>query len=229
MRLWTIQPIEFWKSLKENGGIFSDTKIVENCFSLFPEYEENYIDEKWKFAYEWLSCKMKEKIGYPPIGVKYPIWAYYKWNGVNKKPDLRSYRYSYINKQEEDWVRIGFNIDENFVVLSDIDKWGSVLSGLLVGGTICQNNFDKKMIKYTGVDYLSVTNKNIPNFLKNEIIKSWDKIFELKRNKDEEDWYGPQKSACVQATFWNIKINQVIKVDFFKKYNKKGFNNVKNS
>jgi len=222
MKLWTIQPIEFWNSLKENGYIFSDTKTVEDCFSFF--FEDGYIeiDEKWKFAYDWISDKMREKVGLPPDNIKYPIWTYYQWNNNRKKPDLRSYKYHLSTENDfvqEEWVRIELGVDNKYVLLSDIDKWTSILSGYLVGGSEQQEKFDKKMIKHTGFDHFSVIDDKIPDFLKDEIIKSWDNIFKLKRTKDEEDFYGDELS--IQATIWGIKIDQVKEVNFFKKYKRK--------
>lgn len=38
--------------------------------------------------YDWLVKEMKKRIGDPPEGVSYPVWAWYMWEGCRKKPDL---------------------------------------------------------------------------------------------------------------------------------------------
>ena len=40
-------------------------------------------------AYDWMSRYMAEKIGPPPEGIKYPVWAWYRLRTRQARPDLR--------------------------------------------------------------------------------------------------------------------------------------------
>ena len=79
MFLWTAQTIETYDTLIHTGVYRCDTSKITDF-------------EWWKPAYDWMVKKMCERIGPPPEGVKYPIWLWYRWNGHNKKPDLRARR-----------------------------------------------------------------------------------------------------------------------------------------
>lgn len=72
MILWTIQPEKVYQSILENG--------VYRCdFSRSPMKD-------WKAQYDWLAAQMTKRLGKPPAGVSYPVWAWYQWEGVRKKP-----------------------------------------------------------------------------------------------------------------------------------------------
>ncbi len=54
--------------------------------------EEQYAGAGIRRNYEWLISQMIKRIGPPPEGVVYPVWAWYKQNGKRKKTDLRGER-----------------------------------------------------------------------------------------------------------------------------------------
>jgi hypothetical protein len=43
--------------------------------------------EDWRFEYDWMVEQMRIRIGNPPPGVRYPVWAWHQWEGKRKKPD----------------------------------------------------------------------------------------------------------------------------------------------
>ncbi len=47
-----------------------------------------------------------------------------------------------------------------------------------------------------------------------ELIKSWEKIFDLNRNI-AENWCGKRDDCPIQATMWQIRLEQVISVKHF--------------
>ena len=103
MLLWTAQTIEAYNTLIHSGAYRCD--------------ESKIIDfEWWKPAYDWIAQMMKEQIGDPPKGVKYPVWLWYRWKGKNKKPDLRAHR-SFGEKGTK-LMLIEVEIPDNKVVLS---------------------------------------------------------------------------------------------------------------
>lgn len=79
MILWTMQPVEVWQEIQETGVYFCDP-----ARSSMPEFTD---------MYEWLIRQMKQRIGPPPAGVAYPVWAWYMQNGKHRKPDLRTERW----------------------------------------------------------------------------------------------------------------------------------------
>ncbi len=79
MKLWTVQPIEWYEKLCNKGIIYGEKKHIE------------WINEEmFNNAYIWMLIEMQNRIG---IGEKtdgYPIWAWYQYNTVKqRRPDLR--------------------------------------------------------------------------------------------------------------------------------------------
>ena len=77
----------------------------------------DYDEYSFRDSYDWLACQMAERIGQPPAGVQYPLWAWYKndddfdeWGDTGRK-----------------YAKITIDIDPWRVVLSDFDEWNCVL------------------------------------------------------------------------------------------------------
>ena len=122
MILWTIQPIEVWNIIQDTGVYHCDP--VKSTMLKLELVEE----------YEWLIRQMKKRIGLPPTGVTYPVWAWYAQNGKHRKPDLRSERWGY-GPGNEQYACIEFEIPDNLVLLSDFDVWHIVLNNGLISET----------------------------------------------------------------------------------------------
>lgn len=84
MVLWTIQPIEIYELIQETG--------VYHC-----NFTKSMLND-CREQYDWLAQEMKTRIGNPPEGVSYPVWAWYMWEGERKKPDLRRERWETAGK-----------------------------------------------------------------------------------------------------------------------------------
>lgn len=80
MTLWTIQPEELYHSILETGQYVCDPKQI-----VMSEFTE---------MYNWLVPQMRERIGEPPKGIRYPVWAWHTQRSKRQKPDLRSERWS---------------------------------------------------------------------------------------------------------------------------------------
>jgi len=50
--------------------------------------------------------------------------------------------------------------------------------------------------------------------IRTKIQKSWDRIFDLER-EDENLIYGFNSKKSMQATFWQLKLEQIIKAEVF--------------
>ena len=70
MKLWTMQPVEVYEILKRDGVFICDKEKADN-----PEFLE---------AYDWLN-KYLEKKDPKPGNVEYPIWAWFRFNSMEKQ------------------------------------------------------------------------------------------------------------------------------------------------
>lgn len=139
-------------------------------------------------AYRWLSKRMADLIGEPPSGVRFPVWAWYQWEGVRKRPDMRTHR-RWTTKGTP-IVLITFEIPDDKVLLSDFDMWHVVLND----------------------DYLGLTKEDDKDdYTEEEKIKSWDNIFQYDLQND----YWGLDCKSTQATMWEIKREWVLKVEHF--------------
>lgn len=115
----------------------------------------------------------------------YPIWAWYKYNNKNKQPDLRMSGYAAKGTK---CVCLEIEIPDNKVLLSDFELWHYVLNNWYI-------NNDEEDDKWFD---------NLPKELElNEKEKSWMRIF----NTTNSDF--------IQATFFELKIDNVKKVKHF--------------
>ena len=86
MILWTIQPERVFRLIYKRG--------VYRC-DLSKSGMEDFADPQ----YDWLVAQMKKRIGPPPEGVKYPVWAWYRWSLTKKRPDLRAIQEKFSRKK----------------------------------------------------------------------------------------------------------------------------------
>ena len=174
MILWTIQSIKAYKSLCENGVL-----IAGEDHAIF--------ESSWDAAYKWLADQMKIRIGVPPEGVIYPIWAWYQWEGKRKRPDMRSHNVT--DTPGKTIVLLTIDVPEDEVLLSDFDLWHFVLTGACIEDEISDGEYSK-----------------------DEIIESWNKIF----NYEDLVCGNDSTGLSTQATMWQVKKEWVKKAEFFK-------------
>ena len=184
MILWTIQPIEIYEKLIETGEYKCDL--------------EKSGMKDFRSVYDWLIEQMVSRIGEPPEGVKYPVWAWYK-DGEKKKPDLRHARFAYGSKGEE-FACIEIEIPEDKVVLSDFDSWNIILNDGLLSETEDEDNLLEK-----AYESLSKDDKQIMKF------ENWKRLFDI--SPLDNEWVN--RGEYIQATFWELKKDLIRSVRFF--------------
>lgn len=191
MVLWTIQPEEVYKSLMKDG-VFR----TEENLSLIGDIPE------FKMQYDWLADKMKLIVGKAPAGVKYPIWAWHTWEGKRKRRDLRNNGYG--NKGTR-MVQLEIEIPDQDVLLTDFDLWVAILNGFNLN-IESEDDFERDY-------YCLQTAEKSEHYTEymEEIIKSWDKCIEPAGHNNM--FMSEEKS--IQATFWELKKEQVKKVWHF--------------
>lgn len=167
MKLWTIQPISWYKKLQADGVIYGDTSLAN-------------IEGNWKLAYNWITNQMEQKISPKPFGNNTPIWAWYQYrNEQKKKPDFRSR--GFLAKGTKG-VRIEFDKPENEVLLSDFDLWHYPLNYWCIHDNEIEDKDFDNLLKDEGVNFID-REKYTP-ILKSKVEKSWDKVFDMNYNQE---------------------------------------------
>lgn len=145
-------------------------------------------------AYRWMAQRLAERCP-PPFEGALPVWAWYRAYGTRQpKPDLR--KSGHLPKGEAG-VRLELEISGHDVLLSSFDAWHAVLNDCCFALTDAE---------YEHYEHLAHT---LPAAEFEQIKRqSWLKIFDLDLLPDPAVYE-------VQAVFWQLRIEQVKKVDFF--------------
>lgn len=114
MRLWTTMPARVYKETIEKTGIYQCDPDKSEVLT--------WDDSGRQFAnaYDWMSRYMTEKIGPPPEGIKYPVWAWYRLRTRQARPDLRWVEF---RGAANEMVLIELEKEDSQVVLSDEEIW----------------------------------------------------------------------------------------------------------
>lgn len=187
MRLWTIQHIEVYESLKRDKVFYAD-----------PEKSECLKMNHFKTAYEWMILQMKEKIGAPPSNVKTPIWAWHTYNWACGKNIVNSNEFD-IGRTN--MVCIELEIPDNDVLLSDEEAWHFVLSDLFIPKATSEDEAEKQNQEYESCSKIEKENMKLI---------SWNNIFDIESFNNGQFWNG----RYVQAAFWEMKMEQVKAVTY---------------
>ncbi len=187
MRLWTLQDEAVYDAIMKDGKYRC---IASKSYWLKqPHFKE---------AYDWLVIKMEERIGPAPEGVQYPVWAYLK------KPSAEE---CYSDDLEKVY-RIEFEIDPKDVFLTDFGFWFYPI-----------NNIFYFNIPHT--DYETYEEwEDAYDAAEAEIREQGEDVYEKAK---KESWnvaiYNgfPQKRKWAQATFWELRKEQIKKVRIFQK------------
>ena len=196
MRLWTAQGIAIYKQL-QNEGIAYCTKPNTD----YPVFMR---------AYHWMAEQMRQRIGEPPIaGIEFSMWAWYQYNSAKDKKPPRSPLY--VSEGVSAFIEI--EIPDNQVLLSDFSSWHSPLNE----GPL---NDWKRIFKET--DRLDkeagrlLSFDEYPSNIQKDIEKSWEGVFDLDtRNKDLGRTH--KRNRSIQATFWALKPEHIISVEFLER------------
>ena len=185
MILWTIQPEEVYELIQRTG--------VYHC-----DYGKSGMND-WQEQYDWLVREMKERIGEPPGGVSYPVWAWYMWEGARKKPDLRRERWGNGWKGER-FACMEIDIPEEKLILSDYDTW----SIILLDGLLADTEEEEESLEE---EYEAMP----PEARREYKYRNWKNVFDLAYV--DNGWI--HRGDSIQATFWELRKEDIKKVRFF--------------
>ena len=180
--LWTIQTEDAFHEFERTGILRANEDYL-------------FCEDYYRFAYDWMSEQMVRRIGIPPENVRYPVWAWYQWEGKRKRRDLRQSSYA---EPGTPMVQITFEADPASFLLSDFDAWHIVLANQFLADN--EAEWDKFY-------------ENTPKPSQADVEPSWERIFDLLHHTP--DWDCELERKSIQATLWEIHISQVKKVEHF--------------
>lgn len=111
MRLKTLQPKAVYDEIVQSGRYVCDYSKTEQV--------ADDDSDNFQSAYDWLVEKMRQRIGNPPVGVEYPVWAWYRNDDEWDIP--------VDDTGGKPYVVIEVEVDDGRVVLTDFDRWHAVL------------------------------------------------------------------------------------------------------
>lgn len=202
MILWTIQHHSAYENLQKIGILRANEDYL-------------FCENDFLYAYDWMSEKMISAGITPPSGVQYPIWAWYQWEGKRKRRDMREGGHA---TRGEKIVQLTIEVDDQDVMLSDFDLFHYPLNRwYLPIDEKDDSEFEKRYGSF-GYSYHDLSDLDIQaddmKQLRSEIISSWDRVFLLE--KEDSGWlYGQNEGKSIQATFWELRLDQVVKAEIF--------------
>ncbi len=197
MILWTIQKEEAWEHLKKHGCLFGTI--------------ENTMERSWEACYRWMMTQMKERIAPPPSKETFPVWSWLQSeNSKRPRPDLRAGGHL---ARGEKGVRIEFSIDNNAALLSDFALWHYALNYWYLPETTVDGDKFEAELERRGLSFFETKPLPHPGYHE-KIVRSWNKIFDL--DWSEPDLASPRDQKSIQATVWQITIDQVLDYKRFK-------------
>lgn len=189
MKLWTIQRLEAWQMLQQQGCLRAELR---------------YANQDYLIAYEWMVAQARQRIGPAPSGCQSLIWAWYQWQDQAKpKPDLR---FSAHLPKGTAGVRLEIEVADAQLLLSDFALWQHVLNYWYLPESEADAEAFAAELERLGLSFHAA--RPLPNPAYAERIRqSWLRIFDL-------DWCDeyvayPKPNKPIQAVFWELHIEQV--------------------
>lgn len=200
MILWSIQHYPAYECLQETGVLRANESHL-------------FCEDDFRYAYDWMSEKMLNTGLVPPHGVRYPVWAWYQWEGKRKRRDMREGGHA---KRGEKIVQLTIDIDDADVLLSDFDLFHYPLNGWYLPTNESDDLAFENHYKSLGYSHQDMSNPKVQTNdmkkLRAAIVLSWDRIFQLE--KEDDGWlYGKNEGKSIQATFWELRLEQVVKAE----------------
>lgn len=167
--------------------------MESGIYCCVPEKSENCAD--FHNAYDWMEEKMISIIGPKPAGIKRPIWAWYCWDGKRIKPDMKLDEF----RESDNVVVMEIDIPDDQVLLTDYNCWHAVLNNSYYHYEKTNEEWEKENKRYGSLPI---------NEQERVKLQSWDKDVIVAAATC-------QPMVYIQATFWELKRNQVKHIWFY--------------
>lgn len=184
MILWTIQPERVYQTLLQSGQYICDPRQMAMP-DLIPYYD-------------WLAAEMTQRIGPPPDGVRYPVWAWHTIDGKRSRPAIGHTRWG-IGRGYK-MICLAIEVPDDRVLLSDFDSWSIILNDGLITWTEQEDNALE-------AHYRSLSPEN-QHKMKRE---NWQRVFDTTLLHNA--WCS--RGQTIQATFWVLTSDMIRDVKHF--------------
>ena len=214
MILQTIQPVSVLESLQKDSIVFSRPD--------YSEYDEEGQPWTFQLSYEWLKKQMIKRGVLPKHNETDLFWAW-AWSGDlgKKQVDLRTRPYC----RNQDNVLLTIDKNPQDILLSDFSLWHFVLNYWALYTCKQDEKMWDNICKDKSTNYFN-HKPLIQSHLNEKIEKTWELIFEIEE-KDNGFYFNIDKKVqrylevynkpqVVQATFWNIRKDELKKVQYIK-------------
>ncbi|MDR2573394.1 MAG: DUF3841 domain-containing protein [Desulfovibrio sp.] len=150
--------------------------------------------------YHWIAEQMQRRLPpRHPRAAAFPVWAWHTHNG-KRGTDLRNCGLGHKGGLT---VRLTIKISDEFVLLSDHADWHSVLNNWFITDSEAESDmWDERKKTWPKEQFTTAMRR------------SWEKIFDLNRKVDPA-WRGSLPSPYIQACFWVLEADMVIKERWF--------------
>jgi len=198
VKLWSIQDEKGWNEIQTKGVLRA---------------KKEFVDQDFIEGYDWMRTQIENRVGAPKHSNQYPVWAWYQSFDANRKrPDLRTSAHLPAGTVG---YRIEIEKEEKAILLSDFVLWHWPL---------CYHDYIADSEK-EAIDFEKLKESNdirgflhgclykLPESLQEKIRLSWEKVFDM--NFDLDYYTFPFEEKKIQATFWELRKEEIIKVDRF--------------
>jgi hypothetical protein len=180
LHLWTAQTDAVLDCIRENG--FSQVKM---------EFiDKKYEESAWVFKEAYGFFKQRARLMVkPPEGAESPVWLFFDPGWVFLSPD------SYL---------LELSVPRERVVLFDRERWQRVLNLSYVGKEQeDEARFEQKMNQMGVTTYWEVFQFAFYPYLKSEIKKSWERIFDIDNTEQTN----------LGAAVWQLRQEDVVGIN----------------
>jgi hypothetical protein len=193
MKLWTIQSYERWQRLQRDGVL-----------------HQLRVEDENRISYGFMSQRLAAKAGPAPVEQCWPIWAWSQWRGpAHPHPDLTDDQYTEADGSE---ICLELEIPESRVLLSQYAIWthGPYSHLPIFASQSYVDRFLKRLEKagipwhYEGLEAI-LSNAKFGKLVR----RSWEKVFDLNYESDLTD---DPETQRIQAVFWELRLQDVIKI-----------------
>ena len=198
MKLYTVQPLCVYELLCQ-VGLFHSRPLA------YPESILSNFGDGFEFnlAYAWMMARMSERDLPRPHPEVYPLWAYYRWEGIARpKPDLRSSGMK-VCGSEGRHVLMTVDIPDERVLLSDYFAWHYCLNYCYAGTVKASQAFDRRLRQAYG----ACCYHPLPEPFHQELLASWDLVLDLAGSRRVQ--HTRKDEQVIQATFWELRAAEV--------------------
>ncbi len=194
MRLWMIVPEPTLRALERGRVLVADGRRAIRDF---------------RPAYRWMADQMAMRLGPPPRRRAVPWWAWARWGGSRSgRPDLRCS--AHLPRGTRGY-RLTIEMPAEEVLLSDFDDWHFVLNGSYL--TLDEAEWDAFWAEMDAAGHSAQW--PYPEPFRTRAEATWQRIFDLDRTGRDPAWCGTSEDQGIQATFWQLHADCVLKAEMF--------------